>query len=838
MTGSGRNEIAKRLDDILSESEKTTAVVKSLIEELGRPEAPTEPLIFVADQPTTEPVTSPEGAWLGLRTLLMVARFDHEADGYENLAGGDSTQDNRGGMGIGRRQDGQLEGWLIAGGEFVTPAVHITPRKASMVAWRIIDDDGPKLMLSCDEDAAIADIIGPVVPFDGPAVLGATWWRDELVDPLDGTILAAAGYRTSLTDDEVDAWQKMHADLIDDEPVPPEGPDLQRGLLWERGAVTEVEDFPSGAWLALRTLAMVVKVGKAGKREKLAGADSSANEVGAWCVERRPDGGCASWVYSGGIRNCLVPIPENRAVMAAIRLQDKTSSLMVDHAGSVAGLPEGMSVADGPAVLRAGYWQHAKIDPALPTTEMRSVRAYDRPLSDAELAMLAESWSELIEDEAVITPPPPVPEKPPAEKPPPAGDLEPVNQAALQIAILVAKEPRQTFIGYGWGAHLPTIALHERHAAQLFDEMGTRALRIHNPLEPTFVRDNLDLVRLAVSRGVKEILATGYMARYPGVTPAAFADRVADAIHAGIPITIVSPQNEPDGNAKNAVTDAQICDWPKGIRRRLDELGLRHVRVVGMEWAKFGERALREFDILEAAGLIPNVVAGGAGHCYRGCPTPNDYDSRWKRKGAFLYSCETGNASSPGAQARFPAALNHGAALEIFHLGQSASPTDTDASQKLIRYDGSRTPWHQALRIMAKEMIPGTIMRLCTSSDRPAGLPPLSAQRMIRTFDSNKPRINVAAGRRPDGRWVLVAVNATYGSADEFNAYLNAHYKATLEQPTVRFDELLGKSGTWAVRRASMAGQVSGPDPAKMVDGQIRFTLAPGETIVLLGEPV
>jgi hypothetical protein len=131
------------------------------------------------------------------------------------------------------------------------------------------------------------------------------------------------------------------------------------------------------------------------------------------------------------------------------------------------------------------------------------------------------------------------------------------------------------------------------------------------------------------------------------------------------------------------------------------------------------------------------------------------------------------------------------------------------------------------------------VFRLCTCDDRPAGLPVTTADRMVRDGSSQlNPRVQVAAGRRSNGRWSIVAVNATQGAADSPSSFLGGAYKAATLQLTVTVAELAGLDRTFAAERASSSGSLSGPSTVNLQNGVTRFTLAAGETISLVENPV
>jgi hypothetical protein len=103
---------------------------------------------------------------------------------------------------------------------------------------------------------------------------------------------------------------------------------------------------------------------------------------------------------------------------------------------------------------------------------------------------------------------------------------------------------------------------------------------------------------------------------------------------------------------------------------------------------------------------------------------------------------------------------------------------------------------------------------------------------MIRDGGTQNPRHQVAAGRKADGRWVVVAVNATEG-VDTPSSFLGAQYGAATQQLTVNVLEMAGMARAFTARRADINGVVSGFSTVNMQDGLIRFTLAASESIAL-----
>jgi hypothetical protein len=451
-----------------------------------------------------------------------------------------------------------------------------------------------------------------------------------------------------------------------------------------------------------------------------------------------------------------------------------------------------------------------------------------------------------------------------------SGLIEAVNPSAVQIAIDVGTTARQTFDAWGWGAGgPPDIAaitpLAQAHVTQLFTELGTKAMRLIDPIDSTFESKHGAIIDLAVTNGVDRFTLLGFY-KSNVYTPTVFAnavDRVLDNLPALSTAGVViycSLQNEPDGSGAvsdmtaflaGVVADAQEC------RARLNALGRNNVKLLGMEWAKFSQNNLTEYDNYRnasPANLFPSTVAMPAGHCYKGCPTDQDYDQRallLKGDGVpGLWSGETGNNFMPGSAGKIICGLNHGVVIEMCHGGQNpygpSSGNYANASiQCLVDPDGTRLPWHGHRRIFSEVLTRGTIMRLCTSSDRPpefimsngttSSLSVNAANRMLRTFGNANPRINVCCGKRSDGKWIILAANTTDAAATTANPiYDNICYPPATLQPKVTIPELSGFNSVWTARRCSVAGEVTTAANVNMVSGVIRFTLVAGESIALI----
>lgn len=431
------------------------------------------------------------------------------------------------------------------------------------------------------------------------------------------------------------------------------------------------------------------------------------------------------------------------------------------------------------------------------------------------------------------------------------GPIEPVNGSLLQVAISVNTSARQTWHGYGFGlnTHQGAIAAFSRaqtHVTKLCEDLNSTVIRPHTPeSSSSFLTAYKPWWDLMKNHGVDTVFSSSYIYRAsPDTTPTAMANGIHACINGGMnpSLWVCSMQNEPDGHPDNAVTGGTSSYVPHHteLRNRLNALGRQAVKIISLEWRHPTAGGVTEFDVLNAAGAVsPNgIVTGGCIHIYDKSSDNNLYDNRYLAKGCHLWSTECGNNINPGCQARFLAGVNHGTVAEIHHIPilTSSMPTSEQLAQTLLEQNGAKRPWYGGVQVISTNLVRGTVIRLCQSSDRPPGLNTTHADRMIRnpgaSTTKSTPRQQVIAGRRPDGKWVIAAVNATYGE-DFFPTPVNVsnHYGAVAQQLTVTIPELSGLDRAFSAKRADINGSVSGPATVNLKNGVMRFTLQPGETI-------
>jgi hypothetical protein len=429
------------------------------------------------------------------------------------------------------------------------------------------------------------------------------------------------------------------------------------------------------------------------------------------------------------------------------------------------------------------------------------------------------------------------------------GPIEPINGSLLQVAITVGTSARQTWRGFGWGnAANNLFSGATNNITKLTTDIDASVIRFFTPENTSsFISQSKPWWDLVKTRGIDTVFSSSYIYRAsPDVSPEAVADGIHASINAGInpALWACTLQNEPDGHPDNAVTGGTsvYVSHQTRLRNRLNALGRQAVKVISLEWRHPTDGGDVEYDVLNAAGAISptGVVSAGCLHIYDKGPDNALYDNRYLTKGCHMWSTETGNNGSPNCQSRILAGVNHGTEVEIIHyamipvLSSDPAKAAEQRGQCLLDETGAKRPWYGACQVISTNLARGTRIRLCQSSDRPSGLNTTFADRMIRqpgASGGRNPRQQVIAGRRSDNRWVIAAVNATFGSDGFTPINTNNHYGAVTQQLTVTIPELSGFDREFSAKRADINGLVTGPATVNLKNGVTRFTLQPGETI-------
>lgn len=446
------------------------------------------------------------------------------------------------------------------------------------------------------------------------------------------------------------------------------------------------------------------------------------------------------------------------------------------------------------------------------------------------------------------------------------GPIEPVNPSATAVTITVDGGERQTWHGYGWGANTNISGATSAAAVafprvqmfvnELCENIGATVIRFFTPRNLSlYTTYYAPYWNLCSPHGIDTVFVSEFIhTSNPDGTPTEVADSLLSILSThNVPCHAISLQNEPDGSPANAVPGATstmvnstnavaVANRYTEMRTKLNTNGMPGTKVLTYEWRHPQNQIPSEYDLMDSAGLIPGTINGCCYHIYDKAPDNNTYDARWFNTAkSEMWSTETGNNGSPNCQARYLAGVNHGSKVEIIHYGliPTSTPDSEQLGQALVDWNGNPRPWYGAVQIINQNLVRGTVIRRCRSSDRPSGLDTTMADRMIRNpgaTSGRTPRQQVIAGKKPNNEWVICATNVTYGT-DNFPvpSFTDNHYAAITQQLTVNIGELSTSSRVFQAKRASDTGSVSGPTPVNMQLGVMRFTLAPGETIAMTG---
>jgi len=415
------------------------------------------------------------------------------------------------------------------------------------------------------------------------------------------------------------------------------------------------------------------------------------------------------------------------------------------------------------------------------------------------------------------------------------GAIEPVDNSLTQVAMLADTTPQQRWDGFGFTMGGPydttsMAAAAQANHVQLFDELnavwtgGYVAGSVYAPF-----------AQVCKNNGITGFLAVGQCATQ--YTPTSFADQIAATVGSCF-WTHASLQNEPDGgNAYEVYAGGytEIVNKSQELRNRLNANGLSSVKIIANGWSHFsGSGCAPEYNALQAAGKIPNVVMAGCGHAYGDNASNVEWDNAWANyKPQGMYQTEGGYGHEQTSPARMLSNLNNGVGV-YFHFGSQipSNPTQDALDQGLVEYNGTRRPCHRSYQVINRDLSLGSLFRLVHCDDRPPNINAAYADRMIRRQTPYVPRLYGCVAKRPDGRWWLACCNGTFGT-DFFNQ-LGGHYGAHDFQVTFKITELGSANLAWTGRRSDNAGATITNVSYSMVNGSIRMTLRWGETVALV----
>lgn len=267
----------------------------------------------------------------------------------------------------------------------------------------------------------------------------------------------------------------------------------------------------------------------------------------------------------------------------------------------------------------------------------------------------------------------------------------------------------------------------------------------------------------------------------------------------GVRFEATGQVNEPgSGGVRMQVARSDYAYLAEEFRRKLDDRGLNHVELIGLEWMPPYQNAR---DYAEDVAALPALDALGA-HCYsEGGP---DYvlAQMGLQHGKPHFQTEAGNALFGPAEiaGRMIHSINNGSSVWVFFLGPGA---DNLAGHFLIGSDGQGNPYYpehyRPLKEISLGLPPGSEIHHCESS--------LEGHM---DWDKGSGLLYALAGSRPDGRWFMSLANITGSPTDPYANFRPAEdVVVTINldvDPATPFTMGGDLSGTWSPEQAIALG--------------------------------
>lgn len=354
---------------------------------------------------------------------------------------------------------------------------------------------------------------------------------------------------------------------------------------------------------------------------------------------------------------------------------------------------------------------------------------------------------------------------------------------AQVITLTAAKEPAQTLLGFGTSLitelePLPDGVMPD-FTKRVFGDLTMNIVRLWAPsgeketvetMLATFARryvtsGRLDLVQ---KQGVTTHLLAPARGEEPPAEPVAdYARKLAEFIlqlrkQHQVTIHVTGIANEPAG-----FTPQQIAECVRVLRAELDARGLQSVGIIAPEHANNDRSALAMIEAITADPVALRAVRGLSTHSYSMAANPLIADAVTAAKKEFWIT-EAGNTGHEDAgdtgraaslAARFLNDLNHQVThwLHFIAYGDSGNlALDKDNATKLLVFDRKTSTVFESLQYSYLRMLRVAFPTGCK-------VYPLTANPGGDLLNSHgqKPPLNAAMAKLPDGRWSLAVVNLT-----------------------------------------------------------------------------
>ena len=425
------------------------------------------------------------------------------------------------------------------------------------------------------------------------------------------------------------------------------------------------------------------------------------------------------------------------------------------------------------------------------------------------------------------------------------------------ITLTVASHPGQTLEGFGCSmVDLTKSKIPGPARAEMFDQvfgglhMNLLRLWAEADANHTVARMKADFYRTYVDsgviadakkRGVTTLLLAPARGEKPPTEPISeYARKLAVFIQGvkaerGIRINVTGIANEPDG-----FKPAQMAEAVRVLRRELDARSLQDVQIIAPEWANADSWALRCIAGIKADPEAWAALRGIATHSYSMAATPEfpKIISGTDKQYWMTEASDNGNESEDDVNlaasigARFLNDLNHGVTHWVYFIGFYDSPdvaTDRDNATKFMVYDYKQ-------RRIVRHLKYDWFRQLRAAFPNGSRIYPLKAQPggdLVFTY-GQKPYLNAAFARRPDGGWSLGAINL---SGVKPNTSISQWHPATALKVTWRATPLAGdETTTFNIFRSDVTRRFVSVGEATMTKGSLTLVLQPGELVTLIGK--
>jgi hypothetical protein len=432
------------------------------------------------------------------------------------------------------------------------------------------------------------------------------------------------------------------------------------------------------------------------------------------------------------------------------------------------------------------------------------------------------------------------------------------DSPSRSITLTVSRQPAQQLEGFGCSmvnlneARIPNPARNELFD-RVFGDLKMNVLRLWADadttvtaaqMKATFYRQyvNSAVIADAQKRGVSILLLAPARGEKPPIEPMPeYARKLATFIQGvraerGIRINVTGIANEPGG-----FNPDQMAEAVRVLRRELDTRNLNDVHIIAPECASADDSALHCIAGIKSDSAAWAALSGIATHSYNMAATaefPKIIAGTEKRYW-MTEASDNGNESeadvnlAASISARFLNDLNHGVTHWVYFIGFHDSPDvakDQDNATKFMVYDSKQ---HRVVRHLKYDWF----RQLRAAFPNGSRIYPLKANPggdLVFSY-GQKPYLNAAVARRPDGSWSLGMVNL---SGVKPNTPISAWHPATTLDVTWQATPLAAEEAiVFSIFRSDVAKRFVPDGDAKMAKGKLALKLRPGELITLIGKP-